>query len=95
MTPEKQRIAIAKACGWETHTKSGKLVLHGLPNYPIDLNVCHEMEKHVVEAGATWTHYISALDTESQVDGVSMLWHATAQMRCRAFLKAINKWEDS
>jgi hypothetical protein len=56
MSPEKQRIAIAKACGWtEIDGLSAKGLMgkppnrlcsfEYLPDYLNDLNACHEMEK--------------------------------------------------
>lgn len=57
MTKDEIRIACAEACGWKRreHRKNpncwtapdGRFVrtYHDLPNYPEDLNACHEMEK--------------------------------------------------
>ena len=58
MTPEKQRIAIATACGY-THVRIIKSIdgspdigighhptePHSIPDYLNDLNACHEMEQ--------------------------------------------------
>lgn len=60
MTPEKQRIAIAEACGWKNvDAGSGRVwgvttrhkgtpsefdVCVDVPNYPFDLNAMHEAE---------------------------------------------------
>lgn len=54
MTPEKQRVAIAEACGhvepacwgnlgWLSKAGNGKAEF--VPNYPADLNAMHEAEK--------------------------------------------------
>ena len=60
MTPQKQRIAIAEACGWTvTHwkvnpfdviaTKDGtEYLLKHLPDYLNDLNAMHEAEKFIL-----------------------------------------------
>lgn len=60
MSPEKQRIAIAEACGWRFgvwsslndsvngwYSPSGRFVGHHghLPDYPNDLNAIHAVEK--------------------------------------------------
>jgi hypothetical protein len=61
MTPEKQRMAIAEACGWKNvDAGSGRVwgittrhkgtpsefdVCVDVPNYPFDLNAMHEAEK--------------------------------------------------
>ena len=63
MSPEKQRIAIATACGWTDIRRQnlyrGDRDLYGtkligaekhrnrLPDYLADLNACHEMEKRL------------------------------------------------
>ena len=64
MNPEKQRIAIALACGWKIHENpqdnsghmysapvgtSPFLGRHALPNYLEDLNAIHEVEKFISE----------------------------------------------
>jgi len=58
MSPEKQRIAIATACGWKNFNSASHegALQYGqppnarhnsclLPDYLSDLNACHEMEK--------------------------------------------------
>jgi hypothetical protein len=60
MTPERQRIAIAEACGWEikpplvyapdgrcvvTDVWTNGQVLSSIPDYLTDLNAMHEAEK--------------------------------------------------
>ena len=57
MTPERQRVVIAEACGWvqQPHPTTGELTwiepkgFYGmenpLPDYLNDLNACHAMEK--------------------------------------------------
>lgn len=61
MTPEEKRIIIAKACGWDKIYKGpesdnrwmspdGKYCTDkDIPNYPSDLNVMHEAEKHLTD----------------------------------------------
>jgi hypothetical protein len=105
MTPEKQRIAIADACGWTDcssgtgfHPKSRTKYaddLIALPDYLNDLNAMHEAEK-ALNTDALCDEYNSRI--ESMVSGKSPLgwkWHATAAQRAEAFLRTINKWDDS
>lgn len=53
MSPEKQRIAIAKACGWKRHADGlgyyqgvhpALMGGRAIPNYLTDLNAMHEVE---------------------------------------------------
>ena len=98
MNKEKQRIAIAEACGWEPlpegHFHPDNPIGQTMPNYLNDLNAMHEAEK-------TLTH-------EQRIDHMEWLgmcpddyghkvWayvHATAAQRAEAFLRTIGKWED-
>ncbi len=57
MSPEKQRIAIAKACGWH-HEKGGWKNIYlwvanakDIPDYLNDLNAMHEAEKNLHHQG--------------------------------------------
>jgi hypothetical protein len=101
MKPEKQRIAIAEACGWtglkqsmgyETRyrgTPSETTVWVSLPDYLNDLNAMHEAEKTL--------DYNDLNDMEESVSfhfGVTP-FHATASQRAEAFLRTIGKWEES
>jgi hypothetical protein len=73
MTPEAQRIAIAKACGWRVHPKDRFIVsppnaphsvqpLNTIPDYLNDLNAMHEAEKVLPEdrqsVYADWLNYV-------------------------------------
>lgn len=75
MSPAKQRIAIAEACGWKiiSHTATGNPywndpngVYRGggshqpLPDYLHDLNAMHEVEAMLTTAGE-WCRYVDAL----------------------------------
>jgi hypothetical protein len=101
MNKEKQRIAIAEACGW-TQIESctccdgvsrgyqptpGAHKKH-LPDYLNDLNAMHEAEKTL--------DYNDLNDMEESVSfhfGVTP-FHSTAAQRAEAFLRTIGKWED-
>jgi hypothetical protein len=101
MKPYRQRIAIAKACGfkWSEYSDElGQLVAEFMPDYLKDLNAIHEAEKvltqqqrieYVCELGYIWT---------GRNDRAILNWwfvhDATAAQRAEAFLRTIGKWED-
>ena len=105
MTPEQQRIAIAKACGWTDceHIESLGLCKgrhkdvrdqydsgHSeLPDYLNDLNAMHEAEK--IFNHAKYCRYISGLVSLTVADNNS-IFMATAAQRAEAFLRTIEKW---
>ena len=105
MTPEKQRVAIAEACGWGLNydwerpgfgkwwEKTGEQPRRSndLPDYLNDLNAMHEAEK--VLSDDPLNRYIIILCLEVQPE--PMLYHATAAQRAEAFLRTIGKWEES
>lgn len=106
MTPEQQRIAIATALRWKQSVEQKKAVQtwkeitgedlgenHGIPNYPEDLNACHEMEKHI--KGRDWDVWLGHLEGITNC-GYSKIeaMRATPPQRCEAFLKTIGKWKD-
>jgi hypothetical protein len=104
MNKEKQRIAIAKACGWScfepatiqytAKRSDGKWDL--IPDYPNDLNAMHEAEK-VLNLDKQF-FYARRLPKRKGLDssltaGFETI-HATAAQRAEAFLKVLNLWED-
>lgn len=120
MSPEKQRIAIAMACGWTdirrqrlylgdqvwgTKLKGGEKHRNRIPDYPNDLNACHEMEKVLSEEQkitfAGWVNYIYlstdihylAVPKARRLEVFSLV-HATASQRAEAFLRTLGLWED-
>jgi hypothetical protein len=106
MNEEKQIIAIAEACGYvlkhckyhkttSWHTEGGFCMEeHTLPDYLNDLNAMHEAEKVLTDdqlfVMSRWLQH----STRSTLVGVAVMT-ATASQRAEAFLKTINKWEDS
>ncbi len=107
MSPEKQRIIIAEACGWvraESLTKPCAMhfrvdkddqiwtrVAVQVPDYLNDLNAMHEAEKVL-------THNLHGLKYHTELELVMrddpFLWRATASQRAEAFLRTIGKWEE-
>ena len=103
MNTEKQRIAIAEACGIVSKDKWGPLYhtengfVRDCPDYLNDLNAMHEAEKMLTEH--QWDEYERVLrlvcDGCSYFEGAGKeLLHATAAQCAEAFLRTIGQWED-
>lgn len=78
MTDEELRIKVAELLG----VMPPSVACYGMsevPNYPADLNACHEMEKALL--GDNWHDYAALLKSTAQ-----FRWHATARQRCEAFV---------
>jgi len=90
MSPEKQRIAIAEACGWtDIPIVNGKYGQTDLPDYCNDLNAMHGAEK-------TRTHgELLRMAKQTMELGQCCPYVATARQRAEVFLRTIGKWEDS
>jgi hypothetical protein len=100
MTPEKQRIAIAEACGIKDPWR-GCYWARGVGDYLNDLNAMREAEQTLWEKDWTSRHdfvdelarIISPTHGYHHQSGVDLL-DATAAQRAEAFLRTINKWEE-
>jgi hypothetical protein len=103
MSPDKQNIAIAEACGYTgvrmwTRFGSSSLVGHlgsnsfaEVPDYLNDLNAMHEAEKTLTYAqGGEMTIWIQRMTCA----GYGPQLFATAAQRAEAFLRTVGKWED-
>lgn len=64
-----------------------------VPDYPNDLNACHEMEK-VLNAHQRYLYVNRIAETKYKLDDAWHHAHATASQRCEAFLRTIGKWKD-
>jgi uncharacterized protein YdeI (YjbR/CyaY-like superfamily) len=103
MTQEKQRIAIAEACGFRPKTDRHKpmwvtpdsrtlvTMPDHLPNYLNDLNAMHEAEKGLDATRQNEYSY----QLEAACCPREYGWHATAAQRAEAFLRTIDKWEET
>ena len=109
MTPEAQRIAIAKACGWtflknrikyqyyNTVTKEYAL---DWPDYLNDLNALHDAwEKKIAFKHEVPGRFRNELRKKCcRERGLFGEWdavNATAAQRAEAFLRTLNLWDDT
>lgn len=110
MSPEKQRIAIAMACGWRPMPFDYWLDPQGghhgcfgagderkfLPDYLGDLNAMRDAECHL---GFNRSDYDRALaEACRQPSGKGFghnRTHATAAHRAEAFLRTLNLWKET
>ena len=105
MNPEKQRIAIAEACGWKPDKRGlGWLSPHGYyspePDYLNDLNAMHEAEKVLtdeqdLEYSEALEQVVEGRYLTNNSEDMRRLRSATASQRAEAFLRTIGKWEES
>jgi len=97
MKPEKQRIAIAEACGWKPDKRGfGWLSPHGYyapePDYLNDLNAMHEAEKTLNQnLAAEYARMLTSTAWQSEQPTFAPMT-ATAAQRAEAFLRTIGKW---
>lgn len=100
MTPEKQRIAIAEACGHGDYSTRMNgwhdNQIDGLPNYLNDLNAMHEAEKILTEEQRiAYSNHTYDVACKVQRETDKWRWISlTAAQRAEAFLRTIGKWED-
>ena len=98
MNQEKQRIAIATACGWtkaegEPYWRDPQGFAHGSaepPPYTHSLDAMHEAE----ECQAMFLKYDKYRQTLQDVCESTFPICATAAQRAEAFLKTLSLWEE-
>ena len=100
MTPEKQRIAIAEACGWKgcPRCSDPECAYNVIPKYLTDLNAMHEAENNLEGMNkaefAVQLSRVAGKDWPNGIGGGSFTHvHTTAAQRAEAFLRTIGKWE--
>lgn len=93
---------IATMCGGVYgHGWSDKGEPECLPNYPYDLDACHDMEKVLTEEQrATYASKLALWFKDKSPHGNYFftdfdLMHSTAAQRCEAFLKTLGLWRES
>lgn len=96
MTPEQQRIAIAKACGWKPDPEWFKKA--SPPDYLNDLNSIREAEEHIPPEcyqeyfnRLVYSEYPVPLD---QLELTRRAVFASASQKAEAFLRALNLWQE-
>ena len=108
MNPERQRITIAEACGWEVDAErktygfqpltDGCRTYTELPNYLNDLNAIHEVENILnADQMVSYDYHLDRVVGNGR-QGLNIeyfLWSATASQRAEAFLRTIGKWEEA
>lgn len=101
MTPEAQRIAIARACGIKNIQKGGYCYIpegqtwgssKQLPDYLNDLNAMHEAEKILtLDQQCSYAVKLAKLRNKPYDDFGCF---ATAAQRAEAFLRTLNLWKE-
>ncbi|MFN6191205.1 MAG: hypothetical protein ACK48S_09775 [Planctomycetia bacterium] len=92
MKPEQQRIAIAEACRWGVFANTRPT---DLPDYLNDLNAMHEAEKTFNPLKkAEYAIMLTSIAWQSEQPTFAPMT-ATAAQRAEAFLRTINKWEET
>ena len=93
MSPEAQRIAIAKSVGIHLHdgdhAPSNYVFVTDLPDYLNDLNAIHNVEKKL--KGMQWLNYVDSLLDACGCETPTIT--ATAAQRAESYLRTIGKWE--
>lgn len=93
MSPEAQRIAIAKSIGIHLHdgdrAPSNYTFVSDLPDYCNCLNAIHDVEKKL--KGVQWLNYVGSLLDVCECRTPMII--ATAAQRAEAYLRTIGKWE--
>jgi len=104
MTPEKQRIAIAEACGFRPKTDRHKpmwvtpdsrtlvTMPDHLPNYLNDRNAMHEaLMTLTARQGNDLCGYLNMMGIAGEWDLIT----APLELLAEAFLRTIDKWEET
>lgn len=105
MTTAEMRVALAEACGftnistacWRGHQDGYE---RRVPDYPSDLNACHEAEGMLLKDAqtiATWEQHIRNITLRDGREGSGLyerIIRATAPQRCEALLRTLGKWQE-
>jgi glycerol-3-phosphate cytidylyltransferase-like family protein len=98
MNTDKQRIAIAQACGvvskdhWGHLYKTEQGYARDCPDYVYDLNAMHEAEK-VLDYNQM-NRYQNIELSRFVRTGTTWICRATSAERAEAFLRTLGKWEE-
>ena len=110
MNKEKQRIAIAEACGkwpsgWPHDYMNQADRLRHIPNYLNDLNAMNDAEKTLTDKqyssdrladfeDTSFTGWLYRIMVRRVENPDFRLYSASAAQRAEAFLRTLNLWED-
>jgi hypothetical protein len=105
MSPEKQRVAIAEACGWtDTQIIDGKYGQTDVPDYPHDKNAMQDAKKVLWDNGYM-LEFVNQLvgitakryrrDKLTPDDYLILVANATAEQEAEAFLQTLGLWQES
>lgn len=110
LTDEEIRVRVAELCGWKRRawqdrkgrpckawtSPEGRDMAGMPPNYPADLNACHEFERMLIgpQAVSYGTRLAQLQRRDITIEPGDRYpkaatvheWHATARQRCEAFL---------
>jgi hypothetical protein len=101
MTPEQINIAIAEHYGFnleDFRMEEGGINVAALPDYCNDLNSMHSAEMKLTNTDdyVRFSSYLYEIAQEhSKKTGIWCWLSSTARQRAEAFLKAVEKWEES
>lgn len=106
MSPIKQRIAIALACGFKQDRNGGGpifkrgnsrwLILSEIPDYLNDLNAIAEAERHIWNRWTEYERWLGAICYRDANAGYkySVTFAATSVQRAEAFLRTLGLWKE-
>lgn len=110
MSPEKQRIVIAEACGWKLQngiiwvSPSGHGSWMGdstkvLPDYYMSLDAIHHAMEAIVRGPDIYEFRSNETLLNDEIekiaeDGQIPVWRLEAKDYCEALLRFLGKWED-
>ena len=95
MTTLEINMLIAEEIGDNYHAPTVEEIKSGSyyqyePDFHRSLDQCHRMERSIIDDDPVWSAYMDELDSMS----CKCMVHATAPMKCEAFLKAVGKWRE-
>jgi hypothetical protein len=104
----KLRVKVAELCGFKDLVWFSGELHHGphglnaavVPDYPNDLNACHEFEEGLADCDKNFyvIHLSKEIGLAGRIAGITgstvtafKFAHATAEQRCRAFIATMEK----
>lgn len=110
MNPEKQRIAIAEACGWKLQNGTIWVNPNGygswmgdsikvLPNYLMSLDAIHHAMESIVRGPDVHEFQSNEILLDNEIEKIAEdlqipVWMLDAKDYCEALLKFLGKWKE-